>query len=306
MNARPPLDERASAQSRAGRLAMAINLGLTLLQLAVGWWSASQALIADALHTLSDLVGDGLLLWANRHSRRPPDARHPYGHQRLETAATLGLGLILIGVSLSLIAAAVQRLGSMTVAPALHPAALGMALLALLAKEGLYRYLIATARRVRSSLLEASAWHARSDAASSLVVAAGLAGSLAGWPLLDPLAAAAVGLLILRMGARFAWNALHDLVDRAADAAQSEAIAQTLLGTPGVQGLHDLRTRRSADLIAVDVHLEIDARLSVADGHEIAKTARERVLAAHPVLQLMVHVDPWWPPGDPAGGPAGG
>jgi cation diffusion facilitator family transporter len=290
------VDARAVAQSRAGRLAITLNLALTLLQLAVGWWSASQALIADALHTLSDLVGDGLLLWANRHSRRPADAGHPYGHQRLETAASLLLGLILLGVAASLIAAAVQRLGAIEAAPPLHPAALLMAAVALVAKEGLYRYLIATARRVRSSLLEASAWHARSDAASSLVVAAGLAGSLAGWPLLDPLAAAAVGLLILRMGARFAWNALHDLVDRAADEAQVEAIAATLRETPGVQGLHDLRTRRNGDLVAVDVHLDIDARLTVAEGHEIAKTARERVLAAHPVLHLMVHVDPWWPP----------
>ncbi len=300
MEISPSHDERASAQSRAGRRAIALNLALTLLQLAVGWWSASQALIADALHTLSDLVGDGLLLWANRHSRRPADAGHPYGHQRLETAASLLLGLILIGVALSLIAAAVQRLGSMDAAPLLHPAALFMALTALIAKEGLYRYLMATARRVRSSLLEASAWHARSDAASSLVVAAGLAGSLAGWPLLDPLAAAAVGLLILRMGARFAWNALHDLVDRAADEAAVEAIAATLRETPGVKDLHDLRTRRNGDLIAVDVHLDVDARLTVLEGHEIAKTARERVLAAHPVLHLMVHVDPWWPP--PASG----
>lgn len=292
----PPRDERAIAQSRAGRLAIVLNLGLTLLQLLVGWWSASQALIADALHTLSDLIGDGLLLWANRHSRRPADAGHPYGHHRLETAATLLLGLILMGVALSLIAAAVQRLGAMEAAPVLHPAALFMALVALIAKEGLYRYLMATARRVRSSLLEASAWHARSDAASSLVVAAGLAGSLAGWPLLDPLAAAAVGLLILRMGARFAWGALHDLVDRAADEAQVEAIAATLRETPGVKGLHDLRTRRNGDLVAVDVHLDVDARLTVLEGHEIAKTARERVLAAHPVLHLMVHVDPWWPP----------
>jgi cation diffusion facilitator family transporter len=145
-------------------------------------------------------------------------------------------------------------------------------------------------------MLIANAWHARSDAASSLVVGVGIIGNLAGIPILDPIAALVVGLMVARMGWTFAWDALHDLMDRAVDAADVELIRATLAEVPGLRGIHDLHTRKMGDMIIVDVHLEIDATLSVEASHAIAVEARRCVLHRHRVLNVMTHVDPWRAP----------
>lgn len=141
-------------------------------------------------------------------------------------------------------------------------------------------------------MLVANAWHARSDAASSLVVALGIVGNVLGYRLLDPVAALVVGLMVTRMGWQFGREALHDLMDRAVDEETVEAIHQVMLATPGVLGVHDVKTRRMGDMILVDAHLEVDARASVREGHNIALEARRRVMERHDVLNLMTHVDP--------------
>jgi cation diffusion facilitator family transporter len=164
---------------------------------------------------------------------------------------------------------------------------------ALVAKELLFRYMLAVAKRVKSSMLVANAWHARSDAASSLVVGVGIIGNLAGYPILDPIAALIVSFMVIRMGWSFGWDALHDLMDRAVDEEEVEAIRRTLVETPGVHSVHDVRTRKMGDMILVDAHLEVDAAISVEQGHDIAVQARHRVLQRHRVLNLMTHIDPW-------------
>jgi cation diffusion facilitator family transporter len=173
-----------------------------------------------------------------------------------------------------------------------HVIALWVALGALVVKESLFRYMLAVAERVKSSLLVANAWHARSDAASSLVVAVGIGGNLLGLPLLDPIAAIVVGLMVGRMGWGFAWEAIHDLTDRSATEEETERIRQEILATPGILGLHDLHTRKAGDLLLVDAHLEVDGALTVRQGHDIAYEARRRVMERHPVLNMMTHVDP--------------
>jgi cation diffusion facilitator family transporter len=145
-------------------------------------------------------------------------------------------------------------------------------------------------------MLAANAWHARSDAASSLVVGLGIVGNLAGYPILDPVAALIVGFMVARMGWGFGWDALHDLVDRSVDEAEVQAIRQTLMDTPGVSNVHDVRTRKMGDMIIVDAHIEVDALITVEAGHDIAVEARQRVLQRHRVLNLMTHVDPWHRP----------
>ena len=162
-----------------------------------------------------------------------------------------------------------------------------VALAALVAKELLFRYMLAAAERVRSSMLVANAWHARSDAASSLVVALGIVGNLMGYPLLDPVAALIVGLMVTKMGWEFGWDALNDLMDRSASEEQIRRIHDILAGTPGVHGVHDLRTRKMGDMIMVDAHLEVDGDLSVREGHDIATSARDRVMAKMPVLDVI-------------------
>jgi len=287
--------ERGRAAKRSTTVSILVNLSLSLVQITVGILSRSQGLIADGIHSLSDLVADFVVLLANHHSGKAADEDHPYGHQRFENAASLALGAILLAVGVGMFWAAVRKLEYPETIPTVHLTALWVAGVALVAKELLFRYMLAVAERVKSSMLVANAWHARSDAASSLVVAVGIVGNLAGYPILDPVAALIVGCMVAKMGWEFSWDALHDLTDRAADKEEVDAIVETLRGTPGVAGVHDIRTRKMGDMILVDTHLEIDARLTVAASHAIAVEARARVMQQHRVLNLMTHVDPWYP-----------
>lgn len=288
----PAHPERFAAAQRCTWVSVGINLLLTVLQLAVGYFGRSQALIADGLHSLSDLLSDFLVLFANRQGSRHADARHPYGHARIETAATLLLGGALAALGVGLLVAAGIKLQDPASLQPVHPAALWVALLTLVAKEGLFHYLMSVARRVRSQLLAANAWHSRSDAASSLVVLVGIAGNLMGYVFLDLVAAAVVGVMIARMGVKLAQEALAELIDTGLDAAEVSAIRDTLRNTPGVCGLHELRTRRMADNALVDAHIVVDPKISVSEGHYIAEAARQAVLSRHHVLDVMVHIDP--------------
>jgi len=288
--------ERAAAASRSTWVSVVVNLVLSTVQIVVGVWAKSQSLIADGIHSLSDLVADFVVLFANHHSQKDADEDHPYGHQRFETAASLVLGLLLLAVGVGMVWSAVVKLENPESVPQVHSVALWVAGGALVGKELLFRYMLAVAKKVKSSMLVANAWHARSDAASSLVVGVGIAGNLAGYPILDPIAALIVGFMVGKMGWEFGWDAMHDLMDRAVDEQEVQAIRQTLLDTPGVAGVHDVRTRKMGDMVVVDAHLEVDAQITVEEGHDIAVDARQRVMQRHRVLNLMTHVDPWRKP----------
>ena len=288
--------ERAAAASRSTWVSVGVNIVLTITQIMVGIFAKSQGLIADGIHSLSDLVADFVVLFASHHAQKDADEDHPYGHQRFETAASLVLGTLLLAVGVGMLWSAVHKLQAPESIPTVHSIALWVAGGALIAKELLFRYMLAVAKRVKSSMLVANAWHARSDAASSLVVGIGIIGNLAGYPILDPIAALIVGFMVTKMGWEFSWDALHDLMDRAVDEQEVEAIRQTLLATPGVSGVHDVRTRKMGDMVVVDAHIEVDALITVEAGHDIAVAARQRVLQRHRVLNLLTHVDPWHRP----------
>jgi cation diffusion facilitator family transporter len=285
-------DERHAAGRRSTLVSVFVNIGLTVAQGVIGVIAGSQALVADSLHSLSDLVSDFVVLFAGHHSRKGADSDHPYGHQRFETAASLALGALLLAVGVGMLWAAVGKIQHPSGAQPVQTVALWVALIALAAKELLFRYMLRVAERVRSSMLVANAWHARSDAASSLVVALGIGGNLLGYHVLDPVAAIVVGLMVSRMGLRFGWDAMNDLMDRAADDDVVAALREAMLQTPGVLGLHDLKTRKMGDMVLVDVHLEIQADLTVEQGHAIASEARRRAMARDDVLNVMTHVDP--------------
>jgi len=284
--------QRAAAASRSTWVSVGVNLVLTILQIVVGIFAKSQGLVADGIHSLSDLVADFVVLFANHHSKKEADEAHPYGHHRFETAASLVLGVLLLAVGVGMLWSAFTKLQAPASIQTVHILALWVAAGALLAKELLFRYMLAVAKRVKSSMLIANAWHARSDAASSLVVGLGIIGNLLGYPILDPIAALIVGLMVSKMGLEFGWDALHDLMDRSADEKEVQAIRQTILETPGVLGTHDLRTRKMGDLIIVDAHIEVNAMQTVEAGHDIAVNVRQRVIERHRVLNLMAHVDP--------------
>lgn len=284
--------ERYRAAQRCTLVSMAVNAALSVLQIVVGYFGRSQALLTDGLHTLSDLMSDFLVLFANRQGSRTADEDHPYGHRRIETAATLFLGGALLAVGVAILWNAGLRLASGAGFVTVHPATLWIALVTLAAKEALYRYLIRVAREQRSQMLAANAWHTRADAATSLVGAIGIGGNLLGYTFLDSLAAALVAFMIARMGWKLGWQALSELIDTGIDEAEVGRIRRTLLETPGVVSVHDLRTRMMAGQGLVDAHVMVEPTISVSEGHYIAESARRRVLAGHDVLEVMVHIDP--------------
>lgn len=292
----PPTLDKVRAATHSTWVSVVVNLSLSITQIVVGGIAHSQGLIADGIHSLSDLMADFVVLYASQHSHKAADSNHPYGHQRFENAASLVLGVLLIAVGLGMLVNALTKLQNPDTIQRVHIEALWIAGIALLAKELLFRYLLSRANRIKSSMLIANAWHARSDAASSLVVGIGIVGNISGYPIMDPLAALAVGLMVSRMGWKFGWDALQDLMDRGADKIETDAIRHTLLDTPGVRGVHELRTRKMGDMLIVDAHIEVEGSITVKAGHDIAVSARERVMLHHPVLDLLTHIDPWHQP----------
>lgn len=271
---------------------IALNSVLMAAQIVVGVFAHSQALIADGVHSLADLVSDFVVLLANKKSAAAPDQDHNYGHSRYETVASLFLGALLIAVGIGMLWRAGERITNLQDIPEVHVSALVVAVIVLVSKEALFRYMLRAAKRVRSAMLIANAWHARSDAASSLVVAIGIIGSMAGWRLLDPIAAAIVGFMVARMGWTFGWDALQDLSDRALDQAETAKLRTLLMETPGVRDVHELRTRKMGDLAIVDAHILVDPLISVSEGHYIAESARASLLMSNRVVDALIHVDP--------------
>jgi cation diffusion facilitator family transporter len=284
--------EKQAVAVRTTWTSILLNSGLTAGQLVVGVIAHSQALIADGVHSLADIVSDFVVLIANWKAAAVPDIDHNYGHSRYETVASLFLGGLLIVVGAGMLWRAGTRIMHLHDIPPVHASALAVAIIVLLSKEALFRYMLRAAERVRSAMLVANAWHARSDAASSLVVALGIIGSLAGFRILDPIAAALVGFMIGKMGWSFAWDALQDLSDRALDEATTADLRSMLLDTPGVRDVHDLRTRKMGDLAIVDAHILVDPLITVSEGHFIAESARAHILTDPRVIDALIHVDP--------------
>ena len=285
-------EQRKRAADKSTWVSVAVNTVMSITQILVGISAKSQGLIADGIHSLSDLIGDFVVLFASHHGQKDADPEHPYGHQRFETAASVFLGALLVSVALGMLWASFEKLKDPDSIQTVHASALWVVVAALILKELLFRYMLRVAKQVKSSMLVANAWHARSDAASSLVVAIGIIGNLLGYPILDPIAALFVGLMIGKMGWKFGSSAFHDLMDRSADEQEVVAITATLMQTPGVLGVHDVRTRKMGDMILVDAHIEVDAHLTVEVGHDIGLAARQAVMQRHRVLNLMTHIDP--------------
>lgn len=289
----PEGDARFQASRRVTIIGAVINLLLAIGKTIAGVIGNSQALVADGVHSLSDLATDAMVLVASKHGSKEADEDHPYGHARIETAMTVGLGAVLIAVAVGITLDAIDRL--------FHPEellrpgmlALVAALLSVLANEGLFRYTLHVARKVRSNLLKANAWHHRSDALSSVVVIIGVAGTMAGLDYLDAIAAVGVALMVAKIGWDLAWHSLRELVDTGLDPETVEAIREELMEVDGVHSVHELRTRRMGADALVDVHVLVDPRLSVSEGHHISETARSRLVRRFDEVQdVLVHIDP--------------
>ena len=270
-----------------------LNLALSVIKILAGLLGHSQALVADGIHSLSDLLSDVLVYVAGHHASQQPDQNHPYGHARYETVATLALGLLLLLVAGGIGWDAAHRLFEPDALLQPDTLALAATLVSIAAKEWLYWWTLAYAKRVRSDLLRANAWHHRSDAISSIVVLIGIAGTMAGLTYLDAIAAFIVALMIARIALGLGWGAISELVDTGLESERIAEVAQTIRSVGGVRDIHMLRTRRLGGQVSADVHVLVDADISVSEGHMISVLVEQRLKREiSDMVDVTVHIDP--------------
>jgi cation diffusion facilitator family transporter len=286
-----------SSSEQAHRITVAgliVNFLLAGLKLGLGLLGRSQAVVADAVHSLSDMGTDLLVLIGLRFWSAPADEKHPYGHQRIETFVTLLISVLLASVAVGLGWHAIHRLGEPAKCSPLSIAVLGP-LVSIVAKEILFRRTRAIGRRIHSSALIANAWHHRSDALSSIpaLVAVTAASLSPKWAFLDPVGALIVALLILKVAWDIAYPALSELTERGADDEEVQTIANLTRSVDGVCSVHKIRTRRLGAGWFVDLHVNVDGDQSVRQGHDIATNVQRLLLEDGPsVIDVTVHIEP--------------
>ncbi|WP_119395027.1 cation diffusion facilitator family transporter [Salinibius halmophilus] len=283
--------ERQRAIKRVTLIGAVLDGALAIAKVFGGLAFQSAALIADGIHSASDIVTDIFVLMVNKHAAASPDAGHPYGHARFETIGTAALGAVLVivaaGLAWEIIAAFMTGLSSQ-----LSPLALVVAAISVVSKEWIFHYTMRVAKQTESSLLAANAWHSRSDALSSIVVFIGLLGALMGVHWLEPAAAIVVAIMIGRMGIELVINALQELADKGLSDQQYRDVELALSGVQGVVGTHQLRARWHAGKALLDLHVQVDPHLSVSEGHLIGDRACQAIRDKLPQAgDITVHID---------------
>ncbi len=284
-------NQRTQASQKITLIGAVVDFLLAVFKVITGIIGNSGALIADGIHSFSDLLSDAMVLYAAKHSAQDADDEHPYGHQKFETLATLGLAVILAIVGIGIIIDSFERLsnpGALTHSTLL----LSVAALSILSKEVLYWYTIKVANTYQSDMLKANAWHHRSDALSSIVVFAGIVGSLNGYPYLDSVAAIVVGLMVGYIAWQLGTSATKELVDTSIGASEVAQLKHVIGQISGVNNVHSLRTRKIGHTISADVHVQVDPFLSVSEGHMISVSV-ERVAkkCLEDLSDVTVHID---------------
>lgn len=265
---------------------------LAFLKITVGWLVHSPALIADGFHSLSDLLTDAAVVVFSHWAQADPDDEHPYGHHRYETLGTVILGTTLIVVASVIAWDSILSLIYGTHAPNPSSWAIIIALISIVSKEWIFRYTMRAAKRVKSNLLEANAWHSRSDAFSSVVVLVGVIATWFGYGWVELYAAIGVAILIGKMGVTLTWNASQELIDRGIEPEEAEEIKKIIQETPGVVDVHMLRSRMMGNHICLDVHIQVDSIISVSEGHFISERVVQQVQSIHNhATDITVHVD---------------
>lgn len=270
------------------------NVFLVMFKLYAGFIGRSQALIADGVHSLSDLFSDFIVLLGLKFGRQEEDEHHPFGHGRIETISSMVIGIILVLVGVGLVYDSIDKLyAHQRSSPTLFT--IFVAFGSILIKEGLYWYTIKVGRKIKSSVLIANAWHHRSDALSSIAVLAGVLGAYLhpDWVLADVFAALFVTYFIVKIGGNMVWVGLREIVDTAPNKKIMDLIRQTAKEVEGVIEIHDIRARYSGGQIQVEIHIVVSSRITVFEGHEISAGVKYAILErVDDVTRVIVHVDP--------------
>jgi cation diffusion facilitator family transporter len=284
---------RVSHVRFAGWVGLVVNLGLACFKLAAGALGHSQAVMADAVHSLTDTATDIVVILGVRYWSAPADENHPHGHRRLETLVTAFIGFIVAAAAVGIGWDAISSFGKPTHPPTV--VALVAAVASIIVKEGLYHWTSRVGRKTGSAALAANAWHHRTDALSSIPVAAavGLAMFDHRLAVLDQIGAIVVAVFVLHASFRIIRPAFDQLMDAGAPPGQREELERLALEVEGVLAAHALRTRYVGSELAVDLHIEVDPELSVADGFEIANRVKRELTERGPsVADVMVQIEP--------------
>ena len=296
-------DSRRQGIYRVTLWGSAVNFLLVVCKFVAGVLGGSAAMVADAVHSLSDFVTDMVVLLFVRLSGKPCDVDHEFGHGKYETLATALIGLMLGGVGLGVLWSGGLEIvswlqGETLRAPGLI--ALGAALLSLLSKELLYQWTVRQGRRLRSAAVVANAWHHRSDALSSLGTTAGIGGAIVlgeAWRVLDPLAAVVVSVLILKVAMQLFVPSMEELLEKSLPDEEEKEIRAVILEQPGCTDPHNLRTRRIGNYCAIDVHFRMDGRTTIDEAHRATREIEARLRERFGSQTLInTHVEPVKPP----------
>jgi len=269
-----------------------LNLLLMLVKIVAGLLIRSSALVADGIHSLSDLATDFVVLLSSRFSNRPADETHPYGHQKFDTLAAVFISVILMAVSGGLIwSAARSLLQGDGVFPG--PLVLVIAGISVVSKELIFLATRRVAKKTNSASLYANAWHHRSDALSSIAVLLGGIAGLLGWAMADLAATVVVGFMILGVGIKIFYDGLVELTEHSADKQSLEIIKKTLSAESDICGWHALRTRKFGGELFIDLHVLVDSKLTVLQSHDISLKIEQRIQSelSKPV-NVLIHIDP--------------
>jgi len=271
-----------------------LNLLLAVLKSWAGVSAASQALLADAVHSFSDCTTDVAVIVGSYFWSKPADEDHPYGHRRLETLVTVLIGMILFGVAGGIVWKAIVTLNAPPGAPP-GRLALFVILLSIVSKESLYRWMTAVGKRIKSPALVANAWHHRSDAISSVptLVAIGGAIILPAWTLLDHVGAVVVSIFIFQAAYRIAWPGIREMMETGASKETLDGMKALVHQNRGVVQVHGLRTRYVGASLQMEMHVVVDGSITVAQGHDIAEDVKTRIMQENEdVLDVVVHIEP--------------
>ena len=276
-------------------IGLIINVLLSILKFIVGFLGNSQAVIADAIHSLSDMATDFAVIIGVKYWEPPADDDHPYGHKRIETLITLIIGLVLAYVGYEIIYKAIVTIPKPDPKQATWIATLGP-FLSIIAKELLYRWTVNIGKKEKSSALIANAWHHRSDAMSSFpaFISVGIAAISPKFSFVDHIGAIIVSGFIFKVAWDIVKPAFLELTDSGATKKEMDEINLIALDTEGVISTHKTRTRKSGRGFFVDIHIQVDGRLSVKDGHEISEEVKENIISRGPdVIDVVVHLEPF-------------
>lgn len=275
-----------------------VNVGLTVIKIAIGLAGGSLALLADGFHSLSDMATDVAVIFGVHFGGKEPDRNHPYGHGRIETFSAAFVALMLAAVGIVMIYKAGRDIAQMhhpqgSACEMLSSAVLAAAILSILVKETLYQWTRRVALKTHSTALYANAWHHRSDALSSIAVLIGVIAVRMGYSYGDPLAAVAVALMIILVAGRIISDCFRELSERAVDRDTLEQIEKVIQSDDRVRQWHRLRTRSVGREIFLDLHILVDPRLNIAEAHRIADALERNLHDQIPrPVNVIVHMEP--------------